>query len=257
MAVKLKSPDEIRLMREAGQIVGETLARIRDMVRPGLNLRDVERFVRDEYRRRGAKETFLHYTPDPRRQPPYPSNICISINEQLVHGIPKDRRLNEGDVVSFDLGATYRGYVGDAAITVGVGQVTPEAARLIETTEKALWAGIHAGRTGTHLNDVCVAIENVAIRAGFGVVRGYGGHGVGRDMHEEPHVPNHRMRFKGVPLRTGLVIALEPMFTLGGPEVVEQDDRWTVRTVDGSLCCHFEHTVAISEGCEPTVLTLP
>ena len=257
MAVKLKSQDEIRVMRQAGQIVGETLARIREMVRPGLNLLDVERFVRDEYRRRGAKETFLHYTPDPRRQPPYPSNICISINDQLVHGVPRDRRLAEGDIVSFDLGATFQGYVGDAAITVAVGEVAPEAARLLETTEEALWAGIHAGATGSHLNDICAAIGDVARRAGYGIVQGYGGHGVGRDMHEEPHVPNYRMRFKGVPLRTGLVLALEPMFSIGSPDTTEDADGWTVRTVDGSLCCHFEHTVAISEGCEPQVLTLP
>ncbi|MGI8925889.1 MAG: type I methionyl aminopeptidase [Tepidiformaceae bacterium] len=257
MAVKLKSRDELRVMREAGQIVGETLARIRGMVCPGLNLKDVERFVHEEFTRRGAKETFLHYTPDRRRAPPYPSNICISVNEQLVHGIPRDRRLVEGDIVTFDLGATYRGYVGDAAITVAVGEISAEAARLMEVTEDSLWKGIRAAGKGSHLNDVCGAIEDTALAAGYGVVRGYGGHGVGREMHEEPHVPNHRLRGRGVPLRAGLVIALEPMFTIGSPETTEGADRWTVSTKDGSLCCHFEHTIAIREGCEPEVLTLP
>ncbi|MCA9583357.1 MAG: M24 family metallopeptidase, partial [Myxococcales bacterium] len=141
MAVKLKSPDEVVRMRKAGQLVGQTLARIREMVRPGLNCKDVERFVHEEYKRYGAKETFKNYQPHP-RYPPYPSNICISINEQLVHGIPTDRILQEGDIVTFDLGATLDGYVGDSAITVPVGAITPEAQRLLDVTEKSLWAGI-------------------------------------------------------------------------------------------------------------------
>lgn len=256
MAIKLKSEDELRIMREAGQIVGQTLARIREMVRPGLNLLAVEQFVRDEYKRVGAKETFLHYSPAP-KYPPYPSNICISINEQLVHGIPRDRMLKEGDIVSFDLGATYKGYVGDAAITVGVGEISPEARSLIEVTEASLWAGIRAAKVGNWLNDVRGAIEDTIRPHGYGIVKGYGGHGVGRDMHEEPHVENFRQRSKGIPLRHGLVLALEPMTTLGSPDVEEAEDRWTVRTKDGSLCCHFEHTIAIREGREPEVLTLP
>ncbi|MCL4231620.1 MAG: type I methionyl aminopeptidase [Dehalococcoidia bacterium] len=256
MAVKLKSEDELRVMREAGQVVGETLARIREMVRPGLNLLEVEQFVRDEFRRRGARETFLNYQPSP-KYPPYPSNICISINDELVHGIPCDRELAEGDVVSFDLGATYKGYVGDAAITVAVGEVSPTARRLIDVTENALRAGIEAAGTGKFLNDICGAIEDSITPSGFGIVRQYVGHGVGRDMHEEPQVPNYRMRFRGTPLRTGLVLALEPMVTTGSPETYEAADGWTVKTKDGSLCCHFEHTIAIREGRKPEVLTLP
>ena len=212
MAIKLKSEDEIRIMREAGRIVANTLAQIREMVRPGLNLLEVERFVREEFRRAGAKETFLHYSPGP-KYPPYPSNICISINEQLVHGIPTDRELQEGDIVTFDLGATSKGYVGDAAITVGVGDVSPLAQRLMEVTEASLWAGIKAARAGAHLNDVRGAIEDTIRPSGFGIVKGYGGHGVGRDMHEEPHVENFRQRFRGPELRPGLVIALQPMVT--------------------------------------------
>lgn len=256
MAVKLKSTDEIKVMREAGQLVGQTLDRIRTMIRPGLNIKEIEKFVQDEYRKRGATSPFLNYRPAP-KYPPYPSNICISINEQLVHGIPRNRILKDGDLVTLDLGATLKGFVGDAAITVAVGEVRPEVKRLMQVTEDALWAGIKAARTGSHLNDICGAIEDVIKPSGMGIVKGYGGHGVGRDMHEEPHVVNHRMRFRGTPLRTGLVIALEPMVTIGNPDVVEEADGWTVRTKDGSLCCHFEHTIAILEGREPEVLTLP
>lgn len=256
MAVKLKSNDELKIMREAGRIVGQTLAKIREMVRPGLNLLTVEAFVEEEFKRLGAIETFRGYSPAP-KYPPYPSNICISINDELVHGIPTDRELKEGDIVSFDLGATYKGYVGDSAITVPVGEVSEEAKRLIKVTEDALWAGIEAARTGTHLNDICAAIEDAIKPSGFSIVRGYGGHGVGREMHEEPHVQNYRMRFRGHPLKPGLVLALEPMVTAGGPEVYEAEDGWTVKTRDGSLCCHFEHTIAIREGREVEVLTLP
>lgn len=256
MAVKLKSEDELVRLRKAGQVVGQTLEGIRAMVRPGLNLLEVEAFVKEEFARKGAKETFRNYTPAP-RYPPYPSNICISINEQLVHGIPVDRTLKEGDIVTFDLGATVDGYVGDAAITVPVGNVSEEAKRLMKVTEDALWAGIRACKPGGYLNDVCGAVEDAIRPSGYSIVRGYGGHGVGRDMHEEPHVPNHRMPTRGQPLRNGLVIAIEPMVNVGRPETEECEDGWTVRTKDGSLCCHFEHTVAIREGREPEVLTLP
>lgn len=256
MAVKLKSEDELRVMREAGQIVGQTLARIREMVRPGLNLLEIEQFVEDEFNRLGATSPFLNYSPAP-KYPPYPSNICISINEQLVHGIPKDRKLNEGDIVSLDLGATYKGYVGDAAITVGVGEISSDAKRLMQVTEEALHAGIKAARTGHFLNDIRGAIEDAIRPSGFSIVRGYGGHGVGRSMHEEPHIENVRQRFKGLPLRHGLVLALEPMVNIGGPDVEEGPDGWTVSTKDGSLCCHFEHTIAIREGREAEILTLP
>lgn len=256
MAVKLKSEDELRVMREAGQIVGQTLCRLKEMIRPGLNVMEIPRFVHEEFKKRGARETFLHYSPAP-KYPPYPSNICISINEQLVHGIPKDRVLRDGDLVSLDLGATYRGYVGDAAITVGVGEIDPLSKKLIDVTEASLWAGIKAARSGRHLNDIRGAIEDVIRPTGFGIVKGYGGHGVGRDMHEEPHIENFRQRFRGLPLRSGLVVALEPMVTAGNPDVVEEPDKWTVRTKDGSLCCHFEHTIAIREGREAEVLTLP
>ncbi len=256
MAIRLKSPEEIAIMREAGRIVGRTLEKLRAMVRPGVNCLEFERVVAEEFRRLGAKETFRGYSPGP-QYPPYPSNICVSVNDELVHGIPKDRILKEGDIVSLDLGATYKGYVGDAAITVPVGNVDDTAKRLIEVTERALWAGIEAAGRAKYLADICAAIEDAIRPSGFGIVRGYGGHGVGREMHEEPHVPNHRIRFKGPPVRPGLVIALEPMVTVGSPETYTDADGWTVKTRDGSLSCHFEHTIAIVEGGKPLVLTLP
>ena len=258
MVVKLKSEAEMQTMREAGQIVGQTLAKIREMVRPGLNLLEIESFVEDEFKRYGATETFRDYQPGP-SYPPYPSNICISINEELVHGIPADRTLSEGDIVTFDLGATYKGYVGDSAITVPVGEVSDEAKTVIKVTEDALWAGITAAGKGKYLNDICGAIENSIHRSrtGYSIVKEYVGHGVGRDMHEPPQVPNYRMRFKGTPLRTGLVLALEPMVNVGGEQTVQCEDGWTVKTKDDSLCCHFEHTIALREGRDPEILTLP
>ncbi|HEY4668643.1 MAG TPA: type I methionyl aminopeptidase [Tepidiformaceae bacterium] len=254
--IKLKSEDELKIMRDAGRIVGQTLAQLREMIRPGLNVLEIEAFVREEFARHKAKETFLNYQPSP-RFPPYPSNVCVSINEELVHGIPRDRVLKAGDIVTMDLGATYKGFVGDSAITVAVGEVSDEAAKLMKVTEDALWAGIRAARTGKVLNDICAAIEDAITPSGYSIVRQYVGHGVGREMHEDPQVPNYRMRFKGPPLRTGLVLALEPMVNIGGPETVECEDGWTVKTKDGSLCCHFEHTIAIREGRDAEVLTLP
>jgi methionyl aminopeptidase len=256
MAVKLKSESELRIMREAGQIVGETLEKLRAMVKPGVNLLELEAFVDEEFKRRNVGSPFLDYSPAP-KYPPYPSKICISVNDELVHGIPGDRVLEEGDLVTMDLGSIWRGYVGDAAITVAVGEISPTAKKLMDVTENALQAGIEAAARARHLGEICAAIEDSILPSGFSIVRGYGGHGVGRSMHEAPHVPNHRIRFKGVPIRTGLVIALEPMVIVGDPEVYECADGWTVKTRDGSLCCHFEHTIAIREGQRPEVLTLP
>lgn len=256
MAIKYKSERELKLLREAGRVVGQAHAQIAAMIRPGLNILEIERFIRNEFKRAGAVETFLNYSPAP-RYPPYPSNVCISINEQLVHGIPRDRLLQEGDIVSIDLGATLNGYVGDSAFSYAVGDVSDEARRLLQVTEDALWAGIRAAANAEYLNDICGAIEDAIVPSGFGIVRGYGGHGVGRSMHEEPHVPNHRLPSRGPRIRPGLVLALEPMVTLGSPETEECDDHWTVRTRDGSLCCHFEHTIAIRGGGEVEVLTLP
>ncbi len=201
-------------------------------------------------------ETFRNYKPGP-QFPPYPSNVCISINDELVHGIPTDRTLKEGDIVTFDLGATYKGFVGDSAITVPVGEISDEAEKLLKVTEASLFAGIKAAKTGNHLNDICTAIEDTILKTDYSVVTNYVGHGVGREMHEEPQVPNYKLAFKGPRLRHGLVLALEPMVNTGGAETVECEDGWTVRTADGTLSCHFEHTIAIREGQEAEILTLP
>ncbi len=256
MGVKYKSERELKLLRDAGQIVGQTHQKIAEMIRPGLNILEIERFIAEEFARRGAIETFRNYSPAP-KYPPYPSNVCISINDELVHGIPRDRVLQEGDIISIDLGATYQGYVGDAAFSYGVGEVSDDVKQLLKVTEDSLWAGIRAMGTAKYVNDICAAIEDAITPSGFGIVRGYGGHGVGRSMHEEPHVPNHRMPHHGPRVRPGMVLALEPMVNLGAADVEEADDGWTVVTKDGSLSCHFEHTIALRDGGEVEVLTLP
>ena len=258
MTIIIKSDDEVKIMREAGQIVGQTLQQIREMVKPGINLLEIESFVEEEFKRRGAVETFRNYKPGP-QFPPYPSNVCASVNDELVHGIPTDRVLNEGDIVTFDLGATYKGFVGDSAITVPVGEISDEAKNLLKVTEESLFAGIKAAQAGDHLNDICTAIEEsiLASASNYSIVTNYVGHGVGREMHEDPQVPNYRLAFKGPRLRHGLVLALEPMVNVGTPETYECEDGWTVRTADGTLSCHFEHTIAIREGREAEVLTLP
>jgi methionyl aminopeptidase len=252
--VELKSRDEIALMREAGRIVAQVLEMLAAEVRPGLNVRRLDEIVREEYRRRNVIPTFLGYAPG--NAPPYPATVCVSINDQIVHGIPRDRILQEGDIVSIDLGATYKGFVGDAAITVPCGNVSPEAMRLIEATKGALWAGINAAQPGARLGDIGAAVQEYAESRGFSVVRDFVGHGIGRRMHEEPSVPNYGERGKGRRLQPGWVIAIEPMLNAGGPETRVGPDRWTVYTADGSLSAHFEHTVAITEH-GPEVLTLP
>ncbi|MHB8576002.1 MAG: type I methionyl aminopeptidase [Dehalococcoidia bacterium] len=254
MAVEVKSRDELKIMREAGRIVGEVLQLLARAVRPGLVVRELDEIVRDEYGRRGVVPTFLGYPPGGPH--PFPATVCVSIDDQIVHGIPGRRVLKEGEIVSIDLGVTYRGFVGDAAITVPCGAVTDEALRLIEATKGALWEGIRASQAGTRLGDVGWAIQHYAESRGYSVVRQYVGHGVGREMHEEPQVPNYGEQGKGRILREGWVIAIEPMLNLGGAETRVDPDHWTVYTADGSMSAHFEHTLAIHNG-EAEVLTLP
>ena len=254
MAVEVKSRDELKVMREAGRVVAEVLAILVNEVRPGLTVKRLDDIVREEYKRRGVAPTFLNYAPG--NNPPYPATVCVSINEQIVHGIPGDRVLQEGDIVSIDLGATYKGFVGDTAVTVPCGKVSEEAQRLIETTRGALWAGISAARAGSRLGDVGAAIHQYAESRGYGVVREYAGHGVGRRMHEDPQVPNYGEPGKGRRLQPGWVIAIEPMVNIGTHLTRVEPDRWTVCTADGSLSAHFEHTLAITDG-DAEVLTLP
>lgn len=252
--VILKSPDEIKIMREAGRHVAEVLQILADAVRPGALVSDLDDIVRDEYERRGITPTFLGYPPG--ADTPFPARVCVSINEQIVHGIPRRRPMCDGDVVSIDLGATYRGFVGDAAITVGCGRISPEAARLIEATRRSLDLGIEQARAGNYVGDIGHAVQSYAEQFGYGLVRQYVGHGVGRNMHEEPQVPNHGKPRTGKRLKAGMVIAIEPMLNLGTHETEVLPDEWTIVTKDGSISAHFEHTIAVTPN-GPQVLTLP
>ncbi len=249
MPIVLKSRDEIAIMREGGRIVAQALGLLVEAVQPGLVVKELDEIVRREFKKRGVTPTFLGYHG-------YPATVCVSVNDEVVHGIPGSRVIKDGDVVSIDLGCTYKGFVADAALTVGVGSVTAEAARLIEVTKESLWRGIAECRPGARLGAIGAAVQGHAEAAGFSVVREYVGHGVGRDMHEDPQVPNYGAPDSGPVLRPGMVIAIEPMINAGDWRTRRDDDNWTVRTADGSLSAHFEHTVAITDG-EPKVLTLP
>jgi methionyl aminopeptidase len=249
MPIIIKSDDEVAIIREAGRIVAQVLEILKGGIRPGLATKELDAVVRREFAARGVTPTFLGYHG-------YPATVCVSVNDQVVHGIPGERVLQEGDIVSMDLGATHRGFVGDAAITVGVGRISPEAERLVRVTEEALWKGIAAARAGAPLGAISFAIQRHAESAGFSVVREYVGHGVGREMHEEPQVPNYGPPDRGPILRKGMVLALEPMVNVGDWRTRRDSDNWTVSTLDGSLSAHFEHTIAITDG-EAQVLTLP
>jgi methionyl aminopeptidase len=251
MSVELKSARELEVMRQSGRINAEVRALLSEAIRPGVTGAELDRLAKDAIAARGAEPTFVGYAPF--GKPPYPGAICFSVNEELVHGIPTDRALEEGDIVSIDLGVTFGGYVSDAAFTAPVGKVSAEARELMDATRDALWAGIEAAQAGNRLGDVSAAIGALAGEK-YGVIRGYGGHGVGRKMHMEPHVPNFGTPGKGLKLMPGLVLALEPMFSLASPETEETDDEWTVVMVDGHLSAHFEETVAITQD-GPEVLT--
>ena len=236
-------------MRQAGRIVAEALERLRERVRPGVSTAELDRLAYEAVTRRGARPAFLGYRG-------FPASLCASINDEVVHGIPReDRILNEGDIVSLDFGSIYQGYYGDAATTVAVGRVSPLAAELLAVAEQALYKGIEQARAGNHLTDISAAIQACAEGQGFSVVRKYVGHGIGRTMHEKPEVPNFGPPGRGPVLRSGLVLAIEPMVNTGTSDTLELDDGWTVVTADGGLSAHFEHSVAVTDG-EPEILTL-
>jgi methionyl aminopeptidase len=247
--ITIKSAEELQIMREAGRVVGQVLDLLEEAIKPGVSELDLDRLVRREYAKRGVTPTFLGYHG-------YPATVCVSINEELVHGIPGERIIKEGDLVSIDLGATFKGYVGDSARTVSVGPPTPDVQRLIDVTRESLWRGIRAATAGVRLGVVSNAIGDYIESEGFGVVREYVGHGIGREMHEDPQVPNYGPPDRGPVLKAGMVLALEPMVTVGDWRTKRHDDGWTVSTLDGSLCAHFEHTIAITDG-DAEVLTLP
>lgn len=253
--VILKSRDEIETMREAGRVVARALAAVKDAVRPGVSLRELDALGEETIRADGATPSFLGY--HPRFAPtPFPGTLCLSPNNVIVHGIPDRYRLREGDVLSIDCGAIVDGYHGDAALTVPVGEVDEAARRLLETTEGGLWAGIEQARAGNRLSDISHAVGLVAHAAGYGIVPDFGGHGIGRVMHEDPSVQNDGRPGRGLRLREGLVLAIEPMFNEGGGTYEVKPDGWALVTRDGSRSAHFEHTVAITAD-GPQVLTLP
>ncbi len=249
MPIILKSRDEIAIMREAGRIVAQVLQLLVERLRPGLVEKELDEIVRREFARRKVVPTFLGYLG-------YPATVCVSVNDEIVHGIPSEREIMDGDIVSIDLGCTYKGFVADTAVTVGVGNIRPQAQRLIKVTREALERGIAAAGAGGRLGGIGAAIQGFVEGEGFSVVREYVGHGVGRQMHEEPRVPNYGSPDSGPLLRPGMVLAIEPMVNAGDWHTKRDPDNWTVRTLDGSLSAHFEHTVAITDG-EVATLTLP
>jgi methionyl aminopeptidase len=242
-----KSPAEIAQMGRAGKIVAETLGELADLIRPGVTTAELDAVAEEFIRSHDALPTFLGYRG-------YPASICASPNDMVVHGIPGPYTLVEGDILSVDVGVTLGGFVADSAYTFPVGEVSPEAERLLEVGRAALDAGVEQCRPGRRLSDISHAVQSATEEAGFSVVRSLVGHGVGRAMHEDPQIPNFGEPGRGPLLAEGMTFAIEPMITAGGPDVVVHDDEWSISTEDGSLAAHFEHTVAITEG-GPQILT--
>jgi methionyl aminopeptidase len=238
MGIIIKSAEEIAIMRQAGRIVATVLKILSKRIKPDMKTKELDIIAERELERLGAKPSFKGYHG-------FPATLCVSVNDEIVHGIPGERMLNEGDIVSLDFGAIYQGFQGDAAVTVAIGEVSPAAKRLIEATKGSLEAGIAAAYAG---------IQNYAESRGYSVVREYTGHGIGRDMHEDPQIPNFGSPGTGPVLKKGMTLALEPMLIVGGWRTRLADDHWTVLTADGSLSAHFEHTIAINDA-EPEVLT--
>lgn len=245
--ITIKSASELAAMRRAGAIVGATLTLLKRSVEPGMTTRDLDQIAYQEITRHGAKPTFKGYRG-------FPASICASVNEEIVHGIPGKRVLKEGDIIKMDVGATIDGFIGDAAISVAVGQVSQDATALMDATRLSLEEGIKAAQPGNRIGDIGAAVQTYGEARGYGVVREFVGHGVGRFLHEDPQVPNYGEPGRGQLLRPGMCIAIEPMLNLGDWRTRILEDQWTVVTADGSLSSHFEHTIAITEN-GPEVLT--
>ena len=247
MGIIIKSEREIAIMRQAGRMVATVLKILCRQVRVGMSTKELDAIAAREVERLGAKPSFKGYRG-------FPANLCVSVNDEVVHGIPGERVLKNGDIVSLDLGVLFMGFQGDGAVTIGVGEISPQARELIKTTEGVLRAGIAAARGGARLGDISSTMQNYAESRGYSVVRDYSGHGIGREMHEEPQIPNFGLPGMGPVLEKGMTFALEPMVNAGDWRIRLGDDRWTVLTADGSLSAHFEHTIAITDG-EAEVLT--
>ena len=244
----IKSDQEITIMRQAGRIVATILGILKEQMKPGMKIKELDVIAARELERLGAKPSFKGYHG-------FPANLCVSVNDEIVHGIPGERVLCEGDIVSLDFGAIFKGFQGDAAVTVGVGKISSAAKDLIEITKGALEAGIRAARSGARLGDISFAIQYYAEgKNGYQVVREYTGHGIGREMHEDPQIPNFGSPGVGPVLRKGMTLALEPMVNIGDWRTRVGNDHWVVLTADGSLSAHFEHTIAIT-GSEAEILT--
>jgi methionyl aminopeptidase len=245
--VFIKSAHELARMREAGSILGEVLALVAAEAKPGVRTQELDALAEREIRERGCIPSFVGYGGGGGR-PPFPATICISINEQVVHGIPSGRQLKQGDIVGLDLGLIHEGFHADSAVTVGIGKIDPKAQRLIDCTREALERGVDAARAGARITDISAAIQAYIEPFGYGIVREYVGHGIGRALHEDPQIPNFGEAGHGKVLRPGMTLALEPMVNMGGWRTKVLSDMWTVVTVDGSLSAHFEHTICITDG---------
>jgi len=247
MGIIIKSEREIAIMRQAGRIVAAVLEILCRQVRGGMRTKELDVIAAREVEKLGAKPSFKGYRG-------FPANLCVSVNDEVVHGIPGERVLGDGDIVSLDLGVLFMGFQGDGAVTIGVGEISPLAQDLLKATEGVLAAGIAAARPGSRLGDISATMQNYAESRGYSVVREYSGHGIGREMHEEPQIPNFGLPGTGPVLKKGMTLALEPMVNVGDWRTRLGDDQWTVLTADGSLSAHFEHTIAITDG-EAEVLT--
>jgi methionyl aminopeptidase len=244
----LKTPAEIAVMAEASRVVAEALAIVKKAVSPGISTEELDRIAEEAIRIRGAVPAFKGYRN-------YPKTLCASVNEQVVHGIPSKRKLKEGDIIGLDLGAIVGGFYGDSAVTVAVGRVPEETEKLVQVTEEALYLGIQQAVVGNRLTDISNAVQQHVESAGFSVVTEFVGHGIGRQLHEEPQVPNYGKAGQGPRLQPGMVLAIEPMVNMGRSAVRVLEDRWTAVTVDGSLSAHFEHTIAVQPSGAPRILS--
>ncbi len=250
MAITIKSKSEIEKMREAGRLLALVHEELAKNVRPGISTKELDKIGEETIRSFGCIPSFLNYGG-------YPASICISVNDRVIHGIPsKNEILQEGDIVSLDAGLIYQGYHSDAARTVGVGEISPEAKRLIDVTRQSFFEGMKFAKAGNHLHDISAAIEDYVVQFGYSCVRDFVGHGIGMQLHEDPQIPNFRQRRRGCILRPGMTLAIEPMINEGRYDVCVLDDDWTVVTEDGLLSAHYENTVLITEDGEPEILTL-
>lgn len=250
MAVTIKSAREIELMRESGRLLGIVHDELGKAIRPGISTKDIDKLGEELIRSFDCIPNFLNYHG-------YPASICVSVNEEVVHGIPRaDHILKEGDIVSLDAGLIYKGYHSDAARTYAVGEISPEAGKLIEVTKQSFFEGIRMAKAGYHLYDISNAVASYVTAHGYGIVRDLVGHGIGTKLHEDPQIQNFAQNRKGLRLQPGMTLAVEPMINMGTGDVVWLDDKWTVVTADGAYSAHYENTILITEG-EPEILTLP